>query len=68
MTTLTQKAQVTIPKQFRVVLGLRPGDEVDFEMERGKLVLRKKARKLPFEKWRGVLKGYTSRQFNEEFR
>ncbi|MBI2664809.1 AbrB/MazE/SpoVT family DNA-binding domain-containing protein [Candidatus Woesearchaeota archaeon] len=68
MTTLTQKSQVTIPKQFRLALGLRPGDDVDFEWDNGQVVLRKKARKLPFDKWRGVLKGYTSKKFNEEFR
>ncbi len=30
-TTLTVKGQVTIPKNMRDFLGLRPGDQVDFE-------------------------------------
>ncbi len=70
MTSLTQKSQVTIPKQFRVALGLGPGDDVEFELAPGKskLLLCKKPKKLPFEKWRGVLRGYTSQKFNEEFR
>ena len=60
MTTLTQKSQVTIPKQFRVALGLMPGDEVEFGLEKNMLVVRKKAKEIPFEKWRGYLgKGST---------
>ncbi len=68
MTTLTQKSQVTIPKQFRVAIGLKPGDEVEFTMGKGSVVLHKKHKKLPFEKWKGVLHGYTSKKFNEAFR
>ncbi len=68
MSTLTQKSQVTIPKQFRIAAGLQPGDEVEFELERGKVVLKKKAKKLPFEKWRGVIKNYDCKKFMEEFR
>lgn len=66
MPTLTQKAQVTIPKQFRTALGLREGDEVEFEMGEGKLVLHKKMRKIPFEKWEGFLgKGRTDELMKE---
>ncbi len=32
MTTLTSKGQVTIPKPVRDRLGVKPGDEVAFEM------------------------------------
>lgn len=60
MTTLTQKSQVTIPKQFRMALGLRPGDEVEFGLEKTRLVVQKKVKRIPFEKWRGYLgKGST---------
>ena len=55
MTSLTQKSQVTIPKQIRLALGLKPGDEVDFNIKNGKAVLIKKHRKIPFEKWMGYL-------------
>ena len=68
MATLTQKAQVTIPKQFRIALGLMQGDEVEFEMEEGKLVLHKKAKKIPFEKWRGCLGTFDSDKLLEELR
>ncbi len=68
MTTLTQKSQVTIPKQFRVALGLGPGDEVEFGLESNKIMLKKKAKKFPFEKWAGVIKNYSTKKFMEEFR
>lgn len=32
MTTVTIKGQVTIPKAVRDLLGIRPGNEVSFEM------------------------------------
>jgi len=66
MTHLTQKSQVTIPKKIRLVLGLRPGDDVDFSIENGKAVLVKKPKKLPFEKWMGYLgKGKTDELMKE---
>jgi AbrB family looped-hinge helix DNA binding protein len=41
---LTVKGQVTIPKRVRDALGLKPGDEVDFELnEQGTVVLRRAA-------------------------
>ena len=33
--TLTSKGQVTVPKQVRERLGLRPGDRVNFAIEEG---------------------------------
>lgn len=39
-TTLTVKGQVTIPKQIRDALGLRPGMPVDFKVNReGQVVI-----------------------------
>ncbi len=68
MPTLTQKAQVTIPKQFRVAVGLEPGDEVEFGLEEEKLVLWKKPKKLPFEKWRGCLGTLDTNTIMDELR
>ena len=68
MTHLTQKSQVTIPKQIRLVLGLRPGDDVDFSIENGKAVLVKKPKKLPFDKWMGYLGQGKTEEFMKEIR
>ena len=43
MPRVTQKGQVTIPRPIRLMLGVNTGDEVVFEMEKNKVVLKKKA-------------------------
>jgi len=57
-TTMTSKAQVTIPKRVREAAGLKPGSKVNVAIEGGKVVLTPVGRKhpSPFEKIRGVLK------------
>ncbi len=60
MTTMTSKGQVTIPKRLRDALGLKPGSQVQFEMEPGGRVLVKagtKSKKTGIDKVRGSLKG-----------
>jgi len=57
--TLTSKGQVTIPRNFRVALGLEPGEQIEFKKnEAGELVLypvkRRKTGKI--EDLRGMLK------------
>jgi antitoxin MazE len=37
-TTITKKGQVSIPKEIREKLGLKPGDRIEFIIENGKLV------------------------------
>ena len=68
MPTLTQKSQVTIPKQFRIAAGLRPGDEVEFSMKEENVVIRKKPKELQLEKWRGFLKGVNTRKIMKDLR
>lgn len=41
MPTVSKKGQVTIPKKFREKFGLKPGSEIEFEEEDGKLVVKK---------------------------
>lgn len=68
MTSLTQKGQVTIPKQVRVALGLKAGDEVDFDIDDGKVLVSKKFKRLPFEKWSGYLGKFKTDKLMEEIR
>lgn len=41
VTTMTSKGQVTIPKEVRDELGLKPKDKIRFSLEHGHVVLRK---------------------------
>ena len=54
-TKITSKGQVTIPKEVRDRLGLRPGDELEFVEEDGVFQLRKRLTTAPFKKYRGYL-------------
>lgn len=54
MTRVTEKGQVTIPKEIREQLGIQPGDEIDFEETEEGYVIRKEVDESRFEKWRGV--------------
>ncbi|MBI4876285.1 MAG: AbrB/MazE/SpoVT family DNA-binding domain-containing protein [Acidobacteria bacterium] len=58
---LSEKGQVTIPKPLRERLGLRPGQILDFQEERGRLIGTKQSPADPIEEVYGVLKtGRTS--------
>lgn len=54
MSRVTEKGQVTIPKEIREELGIQPGDEVTFERTDTGYVVRKDVDDSRFEKWRGV--------------
>lgn len=41
---LTRQGQVTVPKLVRDLLGARPGDDLEFEAEGDRIVLRRRAR------------------------
>lgn len=43
--TISERGQVTIPKKLRDRLGLRPGQELEFEAREGLLIARKRAPK-----------------------
>jgi antitoxin PrlF len=55
-TKVTSKGQVTVPKQVRDRMDLRPGDEIEFFEENGIYLLKKCLPPNPFKKYRGYLK------------
>ena len=65
-TRVTIKGQVTIPKGVRDRLGIRPGDEVEFVEEDGRVALQKSVRRSPFDKWHGYLKGVAPGKSTDE--
>ncbi|MDY7080839.1 MAG: AbrB/MazE/SpoVT family DNA-binding domain-containing protein [Halobacteria archaeon] len=63
MVKLSEKGQVTIPKKYRERFGLKPGDEVKFEVKGGELVVRKEATE--FDDYEGYL-GETDETVDEK--
>ena len=53
--TVSEKGQVTIPKQLRTRLGIRPGAVLDFAEEGGRLVARKAQAADPVDAAWGIL-------------
>ncbi len=53
---ITSKGQITIPKDVRERLGLRPGDEIDFVEDKAGFRVRKRILVSPFKRYRGYLK------------
>lgn len=51
--TVSEKGQVTIPKQLREKLGLSAGTVLTFEEEQGRLVAIKQVKSNPFARWSG---------------
>ena len=43
MPRVTQKGQVTIPRDIRTMLSIKTGDEIVFEVDTDKVLLKKKA-------------------------
>jgi AbrB family looped-hinge helix DNA binding protein len=62
---ITTKGQVTIPKEVRERLGLRPGDELEFLEENGVYRLRKRVDPEVFKKYRGYLKELAGRDSDD---
>jgi len=55
MSKITSKGQVTIPKEIREKFGFDPGDEIQFTIQEGRVVVQKKSLKSRLEKWIGVI-------------
>ena len=52
----TSNGQVTIPKEVRERLGLRPGDEIEFVEDQESFRVQKRVLDSPFRRYRGYLK------------
>ena len=68
---MTEKGQITIPKELRENMGLRPGDQVEFRVIKKGLEVRKQAKPGRFAQYKGFLghlKGKTSKELLEEMR
>ncbi len=57
MATVTSKGQITLPKEIRDALGLIPGSQVEFQLEPGRVILRKRVSPEVFQRWQGYLRG-----------
>lgn len=57
MPTVTSKGQITIPKAVREALGLTAGSEVEFLIEPGRVVLRRRISEEALDRWEGFLRG-----------
>jgi AbrB family looped-hinge helix DNA binding protein len=55
-----ERGQVTIPKALRDRLGIKPGEVLDFEAERGRLVARKSQARDPVDVVYGILESRAS--------
>jgi len=51
---ITSKGQVTVPREIRRALGVRPGDRLVFEGDGSAMRVRPLRAKSPFAKYRGI--------------
>ncbi len=51
---ITSKGQITVPREIRRTLGVRPGDRLLFESDRAGVRVRPVRIRSPFEKYRGI--------------
>lgn len=69
LSTLTSKAQITLPKDVRLMLQLEPGDKVAFVPQANGQIVVSKASKASFASLRGLLpapsKAHTIDEMNQ---
>jgi AbrB family looped-hinge helix DNA binding protein len=53
--TVSEKGQVTVPKALRERMGIRPGDQLEFDEEDGRLVAVKATPRDPVESVYGII-------------
>jgi len=51
---ITSKGQITVPRDIRRTLGVRPGDRLLFEVDEGGVRVRPLRSEDPFEKYQGI--------------
>jgi AbrB family looped-hinge helix DNA binding protein len=67
--TVAERGQVTIPKELRDKLGLRPGTVLDFHAEAGKLVGVKRSNQDAIDRFYGCIDlGKSTDEFIDEIR
>lgn len=64
---VTSKGQITIPSEIRKKLGISYGDEVDFKIVDGDVVLESVAKPIDIEELKGILHS-TKKVSDEELR
>lgn len=68
-TKVSERGQVTIPKKLRKRLGIRPGQVLEVDEERGRVVMSKVIQEDAFERLTGILKlDKTTDELIEEMR
>jgi antitoxin PrlF len=79
ITTLTSKGQVTIPKEIRDELGLKPSDKIVFSLEDGHVTLRKAypaleevaggipAIDVPMKEWDDIIQAEAAQRYADKF-
>jgi AbrB family looped-hinge helix DNA binding protein len=56
MATVTSKGQITLPKRVRDALGIEAGSQVEFEVQGGVALMRKRLPPRALQRWRGYLR------------
>jgi AbrB family looped-hinge helix DNA binding protein len=79
ITTVTSKGQVTIPKEIRDQLGLKPSDKVMFSFENGHVTLRRAylaleevvasipAIDVPMKEWDDIIQDEAAGRYADKF-
>ena len=59
---LTSKGQLTLPREIREKLGVRPGDVLEFVEEDGEFYIRRRIVESPFDRYVGYLRDKTGEE------
>lgn len=54
--TVGQGGRITLPRELRAELDLKPGDQIEFAVDGNSALLRKAQKESPFSKWQGFLR------------